>query len=86
MIEVNMSHEMWLVKRRYSDFLAVYKSIAQHYPGFRFEFPPKRTFGNFERAVIEERKTKLNGYVSRRLNDINALKIPRNDLEQCACA
>ena len=56
--------QTWTIKRRYSDFLTIYSSIRTFYPRFEFAFPPKKTFGNLDAAVIAQRTTQLNRFVS----------------------
>lgn len=54
----------WHVYRRYSKFLELKKMLEKRYPNApALPFPPKKTFQNTQRAVLEHRMTILNDFL-----------------------
>lgn len=54
----------WHVYRRYSKFLELKKVLEKRYPNAAaLPFPPKKTFQNTQRAVLEQRMTVLNEFL-----------------------
>lgn len=54
----------WHVYRRYSKFLELKKVLEKRYPTApALPFPPKKTFQNTQRAVLEHRMTILNDFL-----------------------
>lgn len=61
------------VSRRYSDFKWLHDILCQQYPGmFIPPLPPKKLFGNFDEAFVEERRVDLERFLNR-LEQIPAL-------------
>ncbi|RWS06534.1 Sorting nexin-29-like protein [Dinothrombium tinctorium] len=63
-VYVRIKDEEWNVYRRYSEFYAVHKSLKKRFPTIcELEFPPKKTIGNKDAKVVQERREKLEHYL-----------------------
>ena len=61
-IEIITEYKRWIIKKRYSEFYALNKKLAEKMPELNKLFPPKRFFKNSEK-IIEERKSCFNKYL-----------------------
>ncbi|KAK6624436.1 hypothetical protein RUM44_011295 [Polyplax serrata] len=67
--------QSWIVCKRYSDFVALHSMIQGS--GINVVLPPKKLFGNMDRAFIAQRQVELQNYVNQILmNHILALSLP----------
>lgn len=64
-IEVSPGIKKWVVKRRYSDFLALDSQIRKRLTGYKIPaLPPKRYFGSsLEKKFVNDRRLQLNAYL-----------------------
>jgi hypothetical protein len=65
-IYVRVLDEEWNVYRRYSQFYSLHKYIKKKFPSAHLmskDFPPKKTIGNRDAKVVQERRKKLESYL-----------------------
>lgn len=59
----------WNVYRRYSQFYALHKALRKNNPIVNsFDFPPKKSIGNKDAKIVEERRKRLQRYLRCLLN------------------
>jgi len=66
-IQVKLSFTEYLVEKRYSQFLDLYRKIERNYKYLELgktRFPSKKFFGTFTDATIQHRKELLNGFLN----------------------
>jgi sorting nexin-29 len=77
-IYVRIKDEEWNVYRRYSQFHSLHKTLRKKYQILNtFDFPPKKTIGNKDSKVVQERRKKLEHYLR---SLINYLQTQHNDI------
>jgi len=63
-VYVRVKDEEWNVYRRYSQFYGLHKLLRKSYPIIRtFDFPPKKTIGNRDASLVQERRKRLEHYL-----------------------
>ena len=65
-IYVRVKDEEWNVYRRYSQFHELHMKLKKQYPAAKVlqkEFPPKKTIGNRDAKVVQDRRKKLESYL-----------------------
>lgn len=81
-IYIRIKDEEWNVYRRYSQFHALHKSLRKKYPIINtFEFPPKKTLGNKDSKVVQERRKRLEHYLRSLVNMLQTKHKDLNDKE-----
>src|ERR1700749_5029551 len=77
-IYVRIRDDEWNVYRRYSQFHSLHKTLRKKFQVLgSFDFPPKKTIGNKDSKVVQERRKKLEHYLR---NLINLLQSQHNDI------
>lgn len=70
-VYVRIKDEEWNVYRRYSQFYGLHKLLKKNYPIIRtFDFPPKKTIGNRDAKLVQERRKRLEHYLRCVINAI----------------
>ncbi|KAK8784195.1 hypothetical protein V5799_009440 [Amblyomma americanum] len=68
-VYVRIRDDEWNVYRRYSQFYALHKQLCKKNPVvYSFDFPPKKSIGNKDAKVVEERRQRLQRYLRSVLN------------------
>ncbi|XP_077525915.1 sorting nexin-29 [Haemaphysalis longicornis] len=68
-VYVRIRDDEWNVYRRYSQFYALHKQLCKHNPIVcSFDFPPKKSIGNKDAKIVEERRQRLQRYLRSVLN------------------
>ncbi|CAN7940553.1 unnamed protein product, partial [Ixodes hexagonus] len=68
-VYVRIRDDEWNVYRRYSQFYALHKALRKNNPIVNsFDFPPKKSIGNKDAKVVEERRKRLQRYLRCVLN------------------
>lgn len=68
-VYVRIRDDEWNVYRRYSQFYALHKQLCKKNPVvYSFDFPPKKSIGNKDARVVEERRQRLQRYLRSVLN------------------
>ncbi|EEC02552.1 conserved hypothetical protein [Ixodes scapularis] len=68
-VYVRIRDDEWNVYRRYSQFYALHKALRKSNPVVgSFDFPPKKSIGNKDAKVVEERRKRLQRYLRCVLN------------------
>lgn len=70
----------WVLKKRYSEFLAFSQNLIQTADKVQLlpKFPPKMLFGNMKTHNIEKRKEKLNQYIQSLLAVQREIMVSKN--------
>ncbi|CAG2107231.1 unnamed protein product, partial [Medioppia subpectinata] len=77
-IYVRIKDDEWNVYRRYSQFYSLHKSLRKKFQVLStYDFPPKKTIGNKDSKVVQERRKRLENYLR---NLINVLQSQYNDI------
>ena len=77
-IYIRIKDQEWNVYRRYSQFYSLHKSLRKKFQILNnFDFPPKKTIGNKDSKVVQERRKKLEQYLR---SLINLLQSQNNDI------
>ncbi|EFA79055.1 Phox domain-containing protein [Heterostelium album PN500] len=63
-VQVETNKSMYIIWRRYSEFLDIDLKLRAAYPLSRLPFPPKKTFGKMNNEFIEQRKDHLQQFVN----------------------
>lgn len=68
-VYVRIRDDEWNVYRRYSQFYALHKQLCKQNPVVcSFDFPPKKSIGNKDAKIVEERRQRLQRYLRSVLN------------------
>ncbi|XP_064478663.1 sorting nexin-29-like isoform X2 [Ornithodoros turicata] len=68
-VYIRIRDDEWNVYRRYSQFYALHKTLRKKNPIVNsFDFPPKKSIGNKDAKVVEERRKRLQRYLRCVLN------------------
>ncbi|RWS27922.1 Sorting nexin-29-like protein [Leptotrombidium deliense] len=79
-IYVRIKDEEWNVYRRYSEFYTVHKNLKKHFPMIcALDFPPKKTIGNKDAKVVQERREKLENYLR---SVVNIIQLENNIIDK----
>lgn len=65
-IFLHAGNDEWNIYRRYAQFYALHNDLKKLDPDVAaFDFPPKKSYGNKDSAVVEERRKRLQVYLRR---------------------
>lgn len=68
-VYIRIRDDEWNIYRRYAEFYALHKSLKKKHPIVNtFDFPPKKTIGNKDAKVVEERRRRFQHYLRSIIN------------------
>ncbi|XP_023221437.1 sorting nexin-29-like isoform X1 [Centruroides sculpturatus] len=68
-VYIRIRDDEWNIYRRYAEFYALHKSLKKKHPIVNtFDFPPKKTLGNKDAKVVEERRRRFQHYLRSIIN------------------
>lgn len=75
-IQISVSDCHWTVKHRYSEFCDLHEKLVATKRATKSQLPPKKVFGNTSKSFIEKRRSELEVYLQKVLDDNRDLPQP----------